>query len=84
MYDDTNPNWSPSLHFGYDFAVLDDASEVVHPTAAKHNAESNNEVSMEIGVSFQTEKAGLCDAQIINCCTKEGIFGVSIACNFGS
>ena len=25
MYDDTNPDWTPSLHLGYDVAVPDEA-----------------------------------------------------------
>ena len=29
LYDDTNPDWTPSLHLGYDVAVPDEARYII-------------------------------------------------------
>ena len=66
MYDDTNPDWSPSLNRGYDAAVPDDSRynrlQQRNARRASNVIESEDE-SMETGVACQTEKAELCNAE---------------------
>ena len=66
MYDDTNPDWSPSLNLGYDAAVPDDSRynrlQQRNSRRASNTIESEDE-SMETGVACQTEKVELCNAE---------------------
>ena len=65
LYDDTNPDWSPSLNLGYDAAVPDDLYNRLQQRNSRRasNAIELEDESMETGVVCQTEKAELCNAE---------------------
>ena len=66
LYDDTNPDWSPSINLGYDAAVPDDLRyNTLRQRNARRvsNAIESEDESMETGVACQTEKVESCNAE---------------------